>query len=53
MNWRMFVIRHWKAIMLALSIGLFVLSFVAANTHAEPIDSPVGPRSIIRTVKTL
>lgn len=53
MNWKMFVTRHWKAIMIALSIGLFVLSLVAANTHAEPIDSPVGPRPNIRTIETL
>ena len=37
---------NMKIIMIALAIGLFALSLVAANAHAEPIDSPVGPRSI-------
>jgi hypothetical protein len=46
LNLRMFVTRHWKTIMIALAIGLFALSLVAANAHAEPIDSPVGPRAI-------
>gem|GEM_PF-5053601 len=44
MNWRMFITRHWKIIVIALVIGLFVLSLAAANAHADPIDSPVGPR---------
>jgi hypothetical protein len=42
LNLRMFVIRHWKAVVLAVSIGLFVLSIVA-KAHADPIDSPLGP----------
>jgi hypothetical protein len=43
LNLRMFVIRHWKAIVIALSIGLVVLSLAAAKALAEPIDSPLGP----------
>lgn len=43
MNLRMLVIRHWKAIVLALSIGLIVLSLAAARAHAEPINCPLGP----------
>jgi hypothetical protein len=42
LNLRMFVARHWKAIVIALSIGLIVVS-LAAKAHAEPIDSPFGP----------
>lgn len=43
MNLRMFVIRHWKAIVIALSVGLVVFSLAAAKAHAEPIDCPFGP----------
>jgi hypothetical protein len=43
LNWRMFVTRHWKAIAIALSIGLVVLSLATAKALAEPIDSPCGP----------
>jgi hypothetical protein len=42
LNWRIFVTRHWKAIVIALSIGLVVLS-LAGKAHAEPIDCPLGP----------
>jgi type IV secretory pathway TrbD component len=45
LNLRIFVTRHWKAIVIALQIGLVVLSLAAAMAHAEPIDSPVGPRA--------
>jgi len=44
LNWRIFVTRHWKTIVIALAIGLFSLSLFAANAHAEPIDSPVVPK---------
>lgn len=43
MNLRMFVIRHWKAIVIALSVGLVVLSLATVMAHAEPIDCPFGP----------
>ena len=43
MNLRMFVNRHWKAIVIALTIGLVVLSLAATKAHAEPIDTPYGP----------
>ena len=43
MNLRMFVVRHWKAIAIALAIGFIVLSLATAKAHAEPVDSPIGP----------
>jgi hypothetical protein len=43
LNLRLFVIRHWKAIVIALSVGLVVLSIATAKAHAEPIDCPLGP----------
>jgi hypothetical protein len=43
LNLRMFVTRHWKAIVIALSIGLIVVSLAAAKAYAEPIDSWFGP----------
>ena len=43
MNLRIFVTRHWKAIVIALQIGLVVLSLATAKAFAEPIDSPIGP----------
>ena len=43
MNLRMFVTRHWKAIVIALTIGLVVLSLSVAKALAEPIDTPYGP----------
>jgi hypothetical protein len=42
LNFKMFVIRHWKLIILAVSIGLLVLSIVM-KPLGEPVDSPVGP----------
>ena len=39
---KLFIIRHYKAIILVVSIGLFVLSIVA-KAHADPIDSAHGP----------
>jgi len=43
LNLRMFVTRHWKAIVIALTIGLVVLSLSASKALAEPIDTPYGP----------
>jgi hypothetical protein len=43
LNWRTFVTRHWKAIVIALTIGLVVLSLATAKAHAEPIDTWIGP----------
>jgi hypothetical protein len=43
LNLRMFVARHWKAILVALAIGLAVLSLAATKAHAEPINTPFGP----------
>ncbi len=42
MNLKMFVTRHWMAVVLAVSIGLLVLSIVA-KAHADPVDTPFGP----------
>jgi hypothetical protein len=43
LNLRMFVTRHWKVIVIALSVGLVVLSLASAKAHADPIDCPLGP----------
>ena len=43
MNWRMFVTRHWKAIVVVLQIGLVALSLASVKAHADPINTPVGP----------
>ncbi|MGA3192541.1 MAG: hypothetical protein ABSD73_08530 [Candidatus Bathyarchaeia archaeon] len=43
MNMRLFVARHWKAILVALAISLIVFSLAATKAHAEPIDCPFGP----------
>lgn len=43
MNWRMFIFRHWKIALLLLQIALLSLAISVGKTHAEPIDSPVGP----------
>ena len=43
MNWKMFVTRHWKAILLVTLVGLAALSIITAKAYAEPIDTPIGP----------
>ena len=43
MNWKIFVIRHWKAVLLLTQIGVIALSLAVAKAHAEPIDTPCGP----------
>jgi len=41
---KMFVLRHWKAILTVAQIGLFALLIVAVGkANAEPIDTPFGP----------
>jgi len=43
LNMRTFVARHWKAILVALAIGMVVFSLAATKAHAEPINCPFGP----------
>jgi len=43
LNMRLFVTRHWKAILVALAIGSIVLSLAATKAHADPINTPCGP----------
>jgi type IV secretory pathway TrbD component len=43
LNWRTFVVRHWKAIVIVLQISLVALSLASVRAHAEPINTPVGP----------
>jgi hypothetical protein len=39
----MFVVQHWKAILVVLAIGLIVFSVAVAKPNGEPIDTPFGP----------
>jgi hypothetical protein len=43
LNWKMFVTRHWKAILLMAIVGLATLAIITTKAYAEPIDSPIGP----------
>jgi hypothetical protein len=43
MNWKAFVIRHWKVVLLLTQIGIIALSLGIMKAHAEPIDTPCGP----------
>jgi hypothetical protein len=43
LNWRTFVIRHWKAILLLTQIGIVAISIAVTKANAEPIDTPCGP----------
>jgi len=44
LNWRTFIIRHWKTILLVTQIGIIALAIVITKAHAtEPIDSSHGP----------
>jgi hypothetical protein len=41
---KMFVLRHWKAILTVAQIGLFALLVIAVGkANAESIDTPFGP----------
>ena len=43
LSMKLFVARHWKAILVALAIGMVILSLAATKAHADPINTPCGP----------
>jgi hypothetical protein len=43
MNLKIFVTQHWKAVAIAVSVGMVVVSVACAWWIGDPIDSPCGP----------